>query len=726
MREIDEVAGCPVTQDRAGETRWWPHRLNLKVLDGPSTTRSPYGPTSSYDEALATLDVEALRRDLIEVMTSSQPWWPADFGHYGPLFIRMAWHSAGTYRIADGRGGASRGAQRFAPLNSWPDNANLDKARRLLWPIKQRYGRRISWADLIVFAGNVALEAMGLPTIGFAFGREDIFEPPVDTDWGPEAEWLGDTRHDERGELVGPFGAVQMGLIYVNPEGPGGHPDPLAAARDIRETFRRMAMDDVETVALIVGGHTFGKFHGAVPSSYVGPEPEGAPLEQQGLGWRNSFGTGVGPDTYTGGPEGVWTPTPTQWDGSFLEQLFAYDWELTRSPAGAYQWTPTNPEAANTVPDAHDPSTRHRPTMLTTDIALREDPTFRPIALRFRDHPDELATAFARAWFKLIHRDLGPRSRYRGPLVPSTTFAWQDPVPEAGPERLDEGCVLELKAALRESGLSVAELVVTAWASASTFRATDRRGGANGGRLRLLPQRAWPVNDPARLAAILAVLEAIKGRFDEQHLPRARVSMADLIVLGGVVGIEDALARAGRSRSVPFVPGRTDADQESTVVENFAVLEPRADAFRNWWRAGETVPLEQLLIERSSLLGLSVREMVVLLLGMRALGVAAAGGALGVLTDRPGVLTADVARNLLDMGVVWQPIDGEPFVYEGRDRSTGERRWRASSVDLVLGANAELRAIVEVYASDDGEDLFIDDFIAAWDKVMMADRFELS
>jgi len=720
--------GCPVlhTAQRAHAAMpWWPEQLNLKVLDGPAASRSPYGSSYDYAAAVAALDVEALRRDLLEVMTTSQPWWPADFGHYGPLFIRMAWHSAGTYRIADGRGGASRGAQRFAPVGSWPDNANLDKARRLLWPIKQRYGRSLSWADLIVFAGQVALEAMGAPTIGFAFGREDVFEPPADTSWGPERVWLGDERHDEDGTLENPFGAVQMGLIYVNPEGPGGHPDPLAAARDIRETFARMAMNDTETVALIVGGHTFGKFHGAAPATFVGPEPEAAPLEQQGLGWRSTYGSGVGNDTYTGGPEGIWTPTPTRWDMTFLEQLFAYDWELERSPAGAYQWRATNPEAQGTVPDAHDPAKRHAPRMLTTDLALRKDPAYREIALRFLDHPDELADAFARAWFKLVHRDLGPVARYLGPLVPSEQFVWQDPVPAVDHELVGEAEIAELKAALRASGLTIAERVRVAWASASTFRATDRRGGANGARIRLLPQRTWPVNDPAELSRVLAVLEDIKGRFDAAHGPRVRISLADLIVLAGASAIEEAASAAGQAVVVPFVPGRTDATQDATDAASFAVLEPRADGFRNWWREGEKLPLEHLLVEQACLLGLSVPELVVLVGGLRALGATAGASLLGVLTDRPGVLSSEVLVNLLDMATIWEPDPSRDHCYLGRDRASGAVRWRASAFDLVLGANAELRAVAEVYASEDANADFVADFVAAWDRVMLADRFDL-
>lgn len=728
MDEMTESQGCPVLHTvelATAAKQWWPNQVNLKVLDGPAPNRSPYGVSFEYRSALATLDVEALRRDLIEVMTTSQPWWPADFGHYGPLFIRMAWHSAGTYRIADGRGGASRGAQRFAPVGSWPDNANLDKARRLLWPIKQRYGRALSWADLIVFAGNVALEAMGLRTIGFAFGREDTFEPPLDTYWGPERTWLGDERHDDKGELANPFGAVQMGLIYVNPEGPSGHPDPLAAARDIRETFARMAMNDTETVALIVGGHTFGKFHGAAPATYVGPEPDGAPLEQQGLGWRNTYGTGMGNDTYTGGPEGIWTPTPTSWDNTFLEQLFDYDWELERSPAGAYQWTASNPEAQGTVPDAHDPTVRHAPTMLTTDLALREDPAYREIALHFRDHPDELADAFAHAWFKLIHRDLGPVSRYLGPLVPAETFVWQDPVPPVTHGLVGETEIAELKDLIRASGLSTAELVRAAWASASTFRATDRRGGANGARVRLLPQRSWAVNDPAELARVLAVFEEIKARFDERHGPTVGISLADLIVLGGVTAVEDAARAAGVEVAVPFVPGRTDATDADTDAASFAVLEPRADGFRNWARPGEKVPLEHLLVERACRMGLNAPQMVVLVLGMRALGANAGSSPLGVLTERPGVLSTDVVRNLLDMGIEWRPSSTEDQTYVGVDRASGTPRWTASAVDLVLGANAELRAICEAYASDDGQAMFVRDFVEAWDAVMMADRFDV-
>lgn len=723
-------ARCPVVHSATAigsrsVRDWWPNQLNLRVLEQHAPKRSPLGERFDYGAAFATLDVEALRRDVIEVMTTSQPWWPADFGHYGPLFIRMAWHDAGTYRISDGRGGAGTGNQRFAPLNSWPDNASLDKARRLLWPVKQKYGKAISWADLIVFAGNVALESMGFRTKGFGFGREDVFGPEEDTYWGPESTWLGDDRTSGPGELADPFGAVQMGLIYVNPEGPGGNPDPLAAARDIRETFARMAMDDVETVALIVGGHTFGKTHGAAPADYVGPEPEGAPLEEQGLGWRNTFGTGVGADAYTSGLEGAWTSDPIRWDNGFLDNLFGYEWQLTTSPAGAKQWVPTDPAAATAVPDAHDPTKRHAPVMLTTDLALREDPIYRPIAKRFHEHPDELAEAFAKAWYKLIHRDMGPLSRQLGPWVPSEPELWQDPVPAVDHPLVDEADVAELKSLLLDSGLGVAELVRTAWASASTYRCTDFRGGANGARVRLAPQKDWEVNEPAELARILSVLEHVQQRFNGTEAGGKRVSLADLIVLGGSSAIEEAARRAGREVSVPFVPGRTDASQEQTDAASFAVLEPVQDGFRNYLRPGSKFPPEHALVERASLLGLSAWEMTALVGGLRVLGATYGGTRHGVLTDRPGVLTNDYFVNLLDMATEWRPSETGEHLYEGRDRATGELRWTASAVDLAFGWNAELRAIAEVYASADGEDAFVTDFVAAWVKVMEADRFDL-
>ncbi len=723
-------ARCPFLHTAVGDGSnldWWPNQLNLRILHQHSPRANPLGEGFDYKAAFSTVDLAELRHDVERVMTTSQPWWPADWGHYGPLFIRMAWHAAGTYRVADGRGGAGTGAQRLAPVNSWPDNANLDKARRLLWPVKQKWGRRLSWGDLIVFAGNCALESMGFRTMGFGGGRVDVFETEEDIDWGPERTWLGDERTGQPGEIAGPFGAVQMGLIYVNPEGPGGNPDPLAAAKDIRETFARMAMNDEETVALIVGGHTFGKCHGAVdPARYVGPEPEGAPLEQQGLGWKNTYGTGNGPYTYTSGIEGPWTANPIRWDTGYLDNLFGYDWELTTSPAGAKQWVPTDPAARELVPDAHDPSKRTPPMMLTTDIALKVDPIYRPIAERFHQHPEELEQAFARAWFKLTHRDMGPRSRYLGPLVPEEPQIWQDPVPPVDHELVDERDIAELKGRLLASGLTIAQLVRTAWASASTFRRTDKRGGANGARIRLAPQRDWPVNDPAELAAVLSVLEGIKAGFDQEQRGDKRISLADLIVLGGCAAVEEAARRAGAEITVPFVPGRTDATEEQTDAESFAVLEPRADGFRNYLRPGEKLPPEHLLVERASLLGLSAPEMTVLLGGLRVLGATSGNRPLGVLTDRPGVLSTDFFVHLLDMGTVWSPSMTEEHVYEGRDRASGELRWTATAVDLVFGANSQLRAIAEVYAASDAQEKFVADFVAAWDKVMMADRFEVA
>jgi catalase-peroxidase len=658
------------------------------------------------------------------VMTTSQDWWPADYGHYGPLFIRMAWHSAGTYRIADGRGGAASGTQRFAPLNSWPDNASLDKARRLLWPVKQKYGRKISWADLLVFAGQCAMESMGFKTFGFGFGREDIWEPE-EIFWGPEDSWLGDERYSGDRELSGPLGAVQMGLIYVNPEGPNGKPDPLAAARDIRETFRRMAMNDEETVALIAGGHTFGKTHGAAPAEYIGPEPEAAPLEQQGLGWRNTFGSGKGKDTTTSGLEGAWTPTPTTWDNSFFETLFGYEWELTESPAGAKQWKPKGGAGADAVPDAHDPSVRHAPMMLTTDLALRLDPTYEPISRRFMEHPDELAEAFAKAWYKLLHRDMGPVSRYLGPWVPEPQL-WQDPVPAVDHELVADEDIAALKDKVLGSGLSVSQLVSTAWASAASFRGTDKRGGANGARVRLEPQRSWEANEPAELATVLQTLEEIQRDFNAAQSGGTKVSLADLIVLAGCAGVEQAARSAGYDVTVPFVPGRTDASQEQTDVESFAVLEPKADGFRNYLRTGEKLPPETLLLERANLLGLTAPEMTVLVGGMRALGANVGRTRHGVLTDRPETLTNDFFVNLLDMGTEWKASASAEHVFDGRDRATDEVTWTATAVDLVFGSNSQLRAIAEVYASGDAQEKFVRDFVAAWVKVMNLDRFDLA
>ncbi|TAK70347.1 MAG: catalase/peroxidase HPI [Actinomycetota bacterium] len=702
---------------------WWPNQLNLQVLHQHSPRANPMDPGFDYAAEFATLDVDALKRDVIAVMTDSQDWWPADYGHYGPLFIRMSWHAAGTYRIEDGRGGGGSGAQRFAPLNSWPDNANLDKARRLLWPVKQKYGRKISWADLLVFAGNCALESMGFTTFGFGFGRPDVWEPD-EVFWGPEDTWLGDERYSGDRELSGPLGAVQMGLIYVNPEGPNGNPDPLAAARDIRETFRRMAMDDEETLALIVGGHTFGKAHGAVDAQYVGPEPEACPVEGQGLGWHNSHGSGRGVDTITSGLEGAWTNHPTTWDNGFLENLYGYEWELTTSPAGAKQWTPTDPAAQDTVPDAHDPAKRHAPMMLTTDLAMRLDPAYGPIAQRFRENPDQLADAFARAWFKLLHRDMGPRSRYLGPWVPEPQL-WQDPVPAVDHDLVSDADVAALKAKLVGSGVSAAALIRTAWASAASFRGTDKRGGANGARIRLAPQRDWAVNDPAELADVLATLSGIQAEFNDGQSGRTRISLADLIVLGGCAAVEQAARAAGHDITVPFAPGRTDASAEQTDTEAFAVLEPRADGFRNYLRDGEKLPPETLLLDRANLLTLTAPEMTVLVGGLRVLQANAGNSDLGVFTDRPGVLTNDFFTNLLDAGTQWKASAETENVYEGRDRGTGEVRWTATAVDLVFGSHSQLRAISEVYGASDGQQKFAQDFVAAWDKVMNLDRFDL-
>ena len=703
---------------------WWPNQLNLQVLHQQSSRSNPMGEDFDYVVEFKTLDLDALKRDVIEVMTTSQDWWPADYGHYGPLFIRMSWHAAGTYRIADGRGGGGSGDQRFAPLNSWPDNASLDKARRLLWPVKQKYGRKISWADLLVFAGNCALDSMGFKTFGFGFGREDIWEPD-EIFWGPEDTWLGDERYHGDRELSGPFGAVQMGLIYVNPEGPNGNPDPLAAAKDIRETFRRMAMNDEETLALIIGGHTFGKTHGAAGAQYIGPEPEAAPIEQQGLGWKNTFGSGKGADAVTSGLEGAWTNEPTKWDNGFLDNLFNYDWELTTSPAGAKQWTPKDAAAEGTVPDAHDPSKRHAPMMLTTDLALKVDPIYAPIAKRFHEHPDELALAFAKAWFKLLHRDMGPVSRYLGPWVPEPQL-WQDPVPAIDHELIADDDVAALKRKILESGLSISQLVSTAWASAASFRGTDKRGGANGARIRLAPQRDWAVNNPAELATVLQTLEQIQQDFNVAQSGGTRVSLADLIVLGGCAAVEQAARNAGVDITVPFAPGRTDASQEQTDVESFAVLEPAADGFRNYVRGGEKLPAETLLLDRANLLTLTAPEMTVLIGGMRALNANFGQTQHGVFTDRPQTLTNDFFVNLLDMATEWKASASAEDVFEGRDRATGAVKWTATAVDLVFGSNSELRAVSEVYASDDAKEKFVRDFVAAWDKVMNLDRFDLA
>ena len=702
---------------------WWPNQLDLSILHQHSPLSNPMGDDFSYAEAFKTLDLEALKRDLIELMTTSQDWWPADYGHYGPLFIRMSWHAAGTYRIADGRGGGGSGAQRFAPLNSWPDNASLDKARRLLWPIKQKYGRKISWADLLVYAGNVAMESMGFKTFGFGFGREDIWEPD-EIFWGPEDTWLGDERHSAEGQIQGPFGADHMGLIYVNPEGPNGNPDPLLAAKYIRETFRRMAMNDEETAALIIGGHTFGKTHGAVSAEYIGPEPEAAPIEQQGLGWKNTVNSGNGVHTMTSGLEGAWTNDPTRWDNGFLENLFKYDWELTTSPAGAKQWTPRNPEAQGTVPDAHDPSTRHAPIMLTTDLALRLDPIYGPIAKRFYEHPDQLADAFARAWYKLLHRDMGPVSRYLGPWIAEPQL-WQDPVPQVDHELIGEQDIAALKGKILASGLSISQLVSTAWASAATFRGTDKRGGANGARIRLAPQKDWEVNEPGKLTGVLHTLEQIQQDFNRSHSGGKKVSLADLIVLGGCAAVEQAAKKAGHDITVPFAPGRTDASQEQTDVESFAVLEPTFDGFRHYLRAGELLSPETLLLERATLLTLTAPQMTVLIGGMRALNANFGQSRHGIFTDRDESLTNDFFVNLLDMRTEWQPSASAENVYEGRDRATGELRWTATAVDLVFGSNSQLRALSEVYASDDSKEKFVRDFVAAWNKVMNLDRFDL-
>jgi len=700
---------------------WWPEQVDLKPLRQNSSLSDPMGGDFDYGEAVASLDVEALRRDIEEVMTTSQEWWPADYGHYGPLFIRMTWHAAGTYRIHDGRGGGGSGHQRFAPLNSWPDNANLDKARRLLWPIKQKYGRNLSWADLLIFAGDCALESMGFKTFGFGFGRPDVWEAD-ETDWGEEGEWLGDERHDADGDLKGALGADHMGLIYVNPEGPNANPDPMAAARYIRQTFKRMAMNDEETVALIAGGHTFGKAHGASLEAHVGPEPEAAGIEEQGFGWTSAHGSGMANDTITSGIEGAWTNNPVQWDNNFLENLYGHEWELTKSPAGKSQYQPTNAGAVATVIDAHDPDTKHAPMMLTTDLSLRQDPDYGTITQRFLENPADLEDAFARAWFKLIHRDMGPRSRYRGPLVPDEVLIWQDPVPEVDHELVDDADVADLKAKVLASGLSVSQLVSAAWASASSFRGTDKRGGANGARVRLAPQKDWEANDPAQLATVLSTLEGIQADFNGSQSGGKQISLADLIVLAGGAAIEQAARDGGHDVQVPFAPGRTDASQEWTDEESFAVLEPTADAFRNYIQDGQDGRPEDLLVERASMLTLTAPETTALVGGLRALNANTGGSAHGVLTDRPGTLSNDFFVNLLDIATEWQPAGD---VLEGRDRDSGALKWTGTRVDLVFGSNSELRALAEVYGSDDGQEQFVGDFVAAWDKVMTLDRFDL-
>jgi catalase-peroxidase len=724
-------AKCPVLSHSHAATasvvnlHWWPDQLNLRTLAKNSPLIDPMGEAFDYAAEFATLDLAAVKTDIVKVMTTSQAWWPADFGHYGPLFIRMAWHSAGTYRIEDGRGGAGAGSQRFAPLNSWPDNASLDKARRLVWPVKQKYGRKISWADLLVLAGNCALESMGFKTFGFGGGREDVWEAEEDIYWGPEDTWLDDKRYSGNRQLAEPLGAVQMGLIYVNPEGPNSNPDPVAAARDIRETFARMAMNDEETVALIAGGHTFGKTHGAADASqYVGREPEGAPIEEQGLGWRNTFGTGSGDDAITSGLEGIWTSNPTKWDNGFFDNLFGYEWELTKSPAGAHQWRPTDRAADSTVPDAHDPSKRHAPTMLTTDLSLRFDPVYEQISRRFHEHPDQFADAFARAWFKLTHRDMGPIARYLGAEVPAERLIWQDPVPAVDHPLVDEADITALKASVLASGLSVSQLVATAWASASTFRDSDKRGGANGARIRLAPQKDWDVNDPAALATVLSALERVQADFNGAQTDGKLVSLADLIVLGGCAAVEQAAKSAGHDVRVAFSPGRTDASEEQTDAASFAPLEPTADGFRNYFRDGDKRRPEELLIDRSSLLGLTAPEMTVLVGGLRALGAHAGPAGYGIFTNQPGTLTNDFFVNLLDMSTEWRVSPSE-HLYEGHDRGSGHHKWTGTAVDLVFGSNSQLRAIAEVYACDDGKDKFVNDFVAAWDKVMNLDRFDL-
>lgn len=724
MQDVPAAAARHTASGSLSNSDWWPEQLNLKILHQNSSKSNPLGGGFNYAEEFKKLDLDAVKKDLSELMTSSQDWWPADFGHYGPLFIRMAWHSAGTYRVGDGRGGAGYGTQRFAPLNSWPDNANLDKARRLLWPIKQKYGNRISWADLMVLAGNVALESMGFKTFGFAGGREDVWEPQEDIYWGAETQWLGDKRYSGDRKLENPLAAVQMGLIYVNPEGPNGKPDPLAAARDIRETFGRMAMNDEETVALIAGGHTFGKAHGAAPASHVGPEPEGASIEEQGLGWKNKFGKGNGKDTITSGLEGAWTSTPTEWSNGYFDNLFGYEWVLTKSPAGAHQWAPKDPSARGTVPDAHDEAKSHAPIMFTTDLALRIDPAYNKISKRFHENPEEFALAFAKAWYKLTHRDMGPVSRLLGPEVAPAQL-WQDPVPAVDHPLIDAQDIARLKSTIQGSGLSVSQLVSTAWASASTFRGSDKRGGANGARLRLAPQKDWPVNAPDQLGKVLSALEKIQLDFNQsQGATGKKVSLADLIVLGGNLGVELAAKQAGQVVDVPFVPGRTDATQEMTDVESFAVLEPKNDGFRNYFSKQIDRPAEELLVDRAQLLTLTAPEMAVLVGGMRVLGTNTGFEQLGVLTDRPGVLTNDFFRNLLDMQTEWKKSSVCEHFFEGKDRVTGKLKWTASRVDLIFGSNSQLRAISEVYGSSDSQERFVEDFVKAWTKVMNLDRFD--
>ena len=730
--EAGATETCPVAHGLVHPTQgdanqdWWPNRLNLKILAKNPAVANPLGEDFNYAEAFSSLDLAAVKRDIAEALTTSQDWWPADFGHYGPLMIRMAWHSAGTYRISDGRGGAGAGQQRFAPLNSWPDNVSLDKARRLLWPVKKKYGQKISWADLMVLTGNVALESMGFKTFGFGGGRADTWEPEEDVYWGPETEWLGDERYTGDRELENPLGAVQMGLIYVNPEGPNGTPDPLAAARDIRETFRRMAMNDEETVALIAGGHTFGKTHGAGPSENVGPAPEAAPIELQGLGWPNSYGTGKGRDAITSGIEVTWTPTPVTWDNSFLETLFGYEWELTKSPAGAYQWKPKDGAGEGTVPDPQDPALRRPPTMLTTDLSLRLDPVYEPISRRFLENPDQFADAFARAWFKLTHRDMGPVVRYLGPEVPSETLIWQDPVPQVSHELVGAAEIAELKRRVLAAGLPVSQLVSTAWASASSFRGSDKRGGANGARIRLEPQSGWEVNNPDQLATVLRTLEGIQQSFNSAQPGGQQISLADLIVLAGAAAVEKAAKDAGFDVEVPFAPGRADASQDQTDAESFVPLEPKADGFRNYLGKGTRLPAEYLLLDKANLLTLSAPEMTVLVGGLRVLEANYDGSKHGVFTATPGLLTNDFFVNLLDMGTVWQPTAQDATMFEGRDRVTGEVKWTGTRADLIFGSNSELRALAEVYASDDAKRKFVTDFVTAWNKVMNADRFDLS
>jgi len=731
---MESTSKCPVLGGAHRHTaigatanqHWWPNQLNLKILHQNSLLSDPMGKEFNYAEEFKKLDLDALQQDIQTVMTTSQDWWPADYGHYGPLFIRMAWHSAGTYRIGDGRGGGASGTLRFAPLNSWPDNVNLDKALRLLWPVKQKYGRKVSWADLIIFTGNCALESMGFKTLGFAGGREDVWEPEEDIYWGPETTWLGDERYSGDRELENPLGAVQMGLIYVNPQGPNGNPDPLAAARDIRETFKRMAMNDEETVALIAGGHTFGKTHGAAEEDYKGPEPEGANIEEQGLGWKSSYGSGKAGDQIGSGLEGAWTTAPAKWDNNFFDNLFGYEWELVKSPAGAWQWKPTDASAAGTVPDAHDPSKTHAPTMLTTDLSLKEDPIYAPISKRFHENPGEFADAFSRAWYKLTHRDIGPRTRCLGPLVPAEPQLWQDPVPDVTHELIGEQDIAVIKGKILESGLSIAQLVSTAWASAATFRGTDKRGGANGARIRLAPQKYWEVNNPAELGTVLQTLEEVQKDFSSLQSDGKMVSLADVIVLGGCAAVEQAARNAGANVQVPFAPGRADALQEQTDVDSFAVLEPTADGFRNYLGNGHRRSAEELLVDRAHMLTLTAPEMTVLVGGMRVLNANVGRSELGVFTKQPETLTHDFFVNLLDMNTEWQASSTSEHVFEGRDRATGEPKWTGTSVDLIFGSNSQLRAIAEVYACDDSQQAFVRDFVAAWAKVMNLDLFDLA